>query len=70
MREKKIYKWELLLWLWIAYFFNQADRQIFNIVLPLIKEDLGFTDAQLGLVASTFVLCVGICTPISKNYLK
>ena len=65
MREKKIYKWELLLWLWIAYFFNQADRQIFNIVLPLIKEDLGFTDAQLGLVASTFVLCVGICTPIA-----
>jgi len=65
MREKKFYKWELLLWLWIAYFFNQADRQIFNIVLPLIKEDLGFTDAQLGLVASTFVLCVGICTPIA-----
>ena len=32
-------KWELVFWLWIAYFFNQADRQVFNILLPLIKED-------------------------------
>ena len=65
MQEKRFLKWELLIWLWIAFFFNQADRQIFNIVLPLIKEDLGFSDAQLGLIASVFVLCVGICTPIA-----
>lgn len=65
MQKKGFHKWELLFWLWIAFFLNQADRQIFNIVLPLIKEDLGFTDAQLGLIASIFVLCVGICTPIA-----
>lgn len=65
MKKQNFYKWELLLWLWIAYFFNQADRQVFNIVLPLVKEDMGFTDAQLGLVASIFVLCVGIFTPIA-----
>jgi MFS family permease len=51
--------------MWIAFFFNQADRQVFNIVLPLIKTDLGFTDTQLGIVASIFVLCVGICTPVA-----
>lgn len=65
MEKKKLYKWELLFWLWLAYFFNQADRQVFNIVLPLIKGDLGLTDTQLGIIASTFVLCVGLCTPIA-----
>lgn len=65
MRRENLYKWELLFWLWLAYFFNQADRQIFNIVLPLIKGDLGLTDAQLGIIASTFILCVGLCTPIA-----
>mgnify|MGYP001113117515 CR=1 FL=1 len=65
MRKDHYLKWELLAWLWIAFFFNQADRQVFNILLPLIKTDLGFTDTQLGLVASIFVLCVGICTPIA-----
>jgi sugar phosphate permease len=65
MRKENFYKWELLIWLWIAYFFNQADRQVFNILLPLIKVDLGITDTQLGLVASIFILCVGLCTPIA-----
>ncbi len=65
MRKSNLYKWELLFWLWLAFFINQADRQIFNILLPLIKVDLGLTDTQLGLIASIFVLCVGICTPIA-----
>ncbi len=65
MRRTNFAKWELLIWMWIAFFFNQADRQVFNIVLPLIKTDLGFTDTQLGIVASIFVLCVGICTPVA-----
>lgn len=59
------YRWELLVWLWLAFFFNQADRQIFNIVLPSIKQDLGLTDAQLGLVASLFVLTVGVFIPLA-----
>jgi len=40
--------------LWVAYFLNQGDRQIFNVVIPLIKEDLHLTDVQLGFVASVF----------------
>jgi MFS family permease len=65
MQKRNLYKWELLTWLWIAFFFNQADRQIFNILLPLIKIDLGLTDNQIGIIASIFVLCVGIFTPIA-----
>ena len=64
-QKNKFYKWELLIWLWLAYFFNQGDRQIFNIALPLIKADLGLSDAQLGLVGSIFILALGVCFPIA-----
>ncbi|RYD71440.1 MAG: MFS transporter [Sphingobacteriales bacterium] len=59
------YKWELLIWLWLAFFFNQADRQIFNILLPLIKIDLQLTDVQLGLISSLFILVIGVFIPIA-----
>ena len=34
------YKWEVLLLLWMAYLLNQADRQVFNTVLPAIRDAL------------------------------
>lgn len=58
------YKWELVILLWIAYFFNQADRQIFNVVLPAIRDDMGLTDANMGLIASLFILFYGLMVPI------
>ncbi|MDR0870105.1 MAG: MFS transporter [Planctomycetaceae bacterium] len=61
----KLYKWELLVLLWTAYFLNQGDRQIFSAVLPLIKEDMGFSDVQLGLVATIFTVCYGLFVPLS-----
>ncbi|MPR37369.1 spinster family MFS transporter [Salmonirosea aquatica] len=59
------YKWELLALLWLAFFLNQADRQIFSVVLPLIRDDLGFTDAQLGLIASALIWTYGLLVPIA-----
>lgn len=59
------YKWELLVILWVAYFLNQGDRQIYNAVLPLIKADLGLSDVQLGLVATAFTLLYGAFVPIA-----
>ncbi|MCI0628051.1 MAG: MFS transporter [Acidobacteria bacterium] len=59
------YKWELVVLLWFAYFFNQGDRQIFNVVLPLIKADLGLSDVQLGLVASIFTWFFALLVPFS-----
>lgn len=61
----KTYKWELLVLLWFAYFLNQGDRQIFSAVLPLIKDDLGFSDIQLGLVATVFTVCYGLFVPVA-----
>lgn len=65
MKREIFYKWELVFLLWIAFFLNQADRQIFNILLPLIRDDLGLSDAQMGLISSIFVLSVGLFIPIA-----
>ena len=61
----KWYKWELIILLWFAFFFNQGDRQIFNVVIPLIKPDLGLSDVQLGLVATIFTFLYGLLVPLA-----
>ncbi|MBN1183650.1 MAG: MFS transporter [Bacteroidales bacterium] len=58
------YKWELVIFLWLAFFFNQADRQIFNIVLTSIRDDLGLSDANMGLIATIFTLFYGLMVPV------
>lgn len=67
MKKKKLipYKWELIIILWVAYFLNQGDRQIFNVVIPLIKADLLLDDVQIGLIATLFTLFYGIMVPIA-----
>lgn len=40
----------ILAFLLIAYIFNFLDRQILGILLEPIKEDLKFTDSQLGIL--------------------
>jgi len=64
-KQPPFYKWELLLILWVAYFLNQGDRQIYNAVLSLIKADLGLSDVQLGLVVTVFTILYGIFVPVA-----
>ena len=45
----KTYKWELIFLLWIAFFLNQGDRQVFNTVLPQIQAFLGVSDGVMGI---------------------
>lgn len=59
------YKWELILLLWLAFFFNQADRQIFNVVLPAVRSELNLTDSDMGLIASILILVYGILVPVA-----
>ena len=59
------YKWMLLGLLWFAYFLNQGDRQIFNTVIPLIKEDLGLTDYDIGDIVMVFTAVYGVLVPVS-----
>lgn len=63
--ESRRYKWELVGLLWIAFFLNQADRQIFNVVMSLVKADLNFSDAELGLISSVLVWVYGLLVPVA-----
>ena len=60
----KNYKWEVLLLLWMAYLLNQADRQVFNTVLPAIRDALSLTDTSVGLIATIFNLFYAAMVPI------
>ncbi len=60
----KFYKWEVLGLLWMAYLLNQADRQVFNTVLPAIRDALNLTDTSIGLIATIFNLCYAFMVPL------
>lgn len=63
--RKLPYRWEMLAWLWLAFLFNQADRQVFNVVLPLIRSGLGLTAVQAGLVGSVFTISLALVIPVA-----
>ena len=60
----KYYKWEVLALLWVAYLLNQGDRQVFNSVLPLIRDSLSLTDTSVSLIAVFFNLFYAAMVPI------
>ena len=64
-RDLIAYRWELVFWLWLAFFFNQADRQVFSTVLPLIKADLQLSDVQSGWIATIFTAALALTVPIA-----
>ena len=66
----RYYKWYMLIFLWLAFFLNQGDRQLFNNVLPLIgapisEGGLGFDKVTLGKVATWFTIFYGIFVPFA-----
>jgi sugar phosphate permease len=54
----------MLALLWVTFFLHQADRQIYNNLLPLIRADLRLDNVQLGLVASVFTAAYGLCVMV------
>lgn len=63
-KDSKWYKWEVLLILWMAYLLNQGDRQVFNTVLPAIRDALNLTDTSVGLIATIFNLFYAAMVPV------
>ena len=64
------YKWQLVGLLYVAFFLNQGNRQIYSTVLTQIKAaadagGLGLSDVQAGMVASVFTACYGLCVPLA-----
>ena len=60
----KWYKWEVLALLWVAFLLNQGDRQVFNSVLPQIRDSLALTDTSVSLIAVFFNLFYAAMVPI------
>ncbi|MBL8235168.1 MAG: MFS transporter, partial [Bryobacterales bacterium] len=59
------YRWELVFWLWCAFFLNQADRQVYSVVLPQLRTELQLSDIEAGLVATLFSLALALCVPVA-----
>lgn len=64
-REAHPQAWPALALLWVAFFLNQADRQVLPGVLPLLKADFGLDSGQLGLLNSSFHWVFAACVPIA-----
>ena len=62
--NSKWYKWEVLALLWVAYLLNQGDRQVFNSVLPQIRDSLALTDTSVSLIAVFFNLFYALMVPV------
>ena len=61
----RYYRWELLALLCGAFFVNQGDRAIFGVVLNPIKQELHFSDSQLGLIGSLLFLTMAVLMPLA-----
>lgn len=44
----------------LAYFINAMDRQVFPVILPDVRDALGVTSSQVGLLATIFTLGMGL----------
>lgn len=60
----KHYKWEVLALLWMAYLLNQADRQVFNTVLPQVRDHFEIGDTEVGWIGTIFNLCYALMVPL------
>jgi len=54
----------ILLLLLSVNLLNYIDRQVLYAVFPLIKEDFHLSDAALGLLGSSFMICYMISAPV------
>jgi MFS family permease len=57
--------WLLVVLTGVAYLLNYVDRQTIFSIFPILKTDLGFSDAQLGLTGSMFLWAYGISSPLA-----
>lgn len=65
MTLHRLYRWELLGLLCLAFFLHQADRAIFGVVLPSIREDLGLSNREVGTIGTVLFLALAVMMPIA-----
>ena len=60
----KNYKWLLLAFLSMAFFFHQADRVLFGLLTIPIQDELHLTDLQIGGINTALFCTLAVMTPI------
>ena len=60
----KNYKWLLLAFLSMAFFFHQADRVLFGLLTSPIQDELHLTDLQIGWINTALFCTLAVMTPI------
>lgn len=63
--HSKYYRWELLALLSMAFFFHQADRALFGLLLTPIQEDLQLSDSQMGLTGTVLFATLAFLMPVA-----
>src|SRR5687767_1768443 len=58
------YSYYALIILTLLNLLNYVDRFIFAALVPYIKEDLRFTDAEIGAFSSAFTIVYTILSPV------
>src|SRR5437667_8769714 len=51
--------------LWFVCFFNYADRQALAGVAPVLKEEFGFSNDEMGLIGSAFMWVYAAAAPVA-----
>ncbi|MFY9747098.1 MAG: MFS transporter [Acidobacteriaceae bacterium] len=59
------YAWPTIAMLWLVCFFSYADRQAFFSVFPLMRQGMGLSTVQLGMLGSSFAVVYGIAGPFA-----
>ncbi|AWI09680.1 MFS transporter [Ereboglobus luteus] len=64
-KRKIPFAWEIVVWLWLAYFMNQADRQLYSVVQKQVQDALSLSDIQAGLVNTVLIASMAVMMPIA-----
>lgn len=57
--------WRIVAFLWVTYLINYVDRQVVFSIFPVLRGDLGFSEAELGLIGSVFTWVYSLCMPLT-----
>ena len=58
-------KWITLAFLCLAFFFYMSDRQLFGLLVPLIREDTGMSNVQIGMIDTVLYWVIAAMMPLS-----
>ncbi len=64
-RPGPAYKWVVVGMLWFICFFNYADRMAVNAVTPMLKENFGFDNKEIGYIISAFMYVYALSAPLA-----